>query len=91
MRFRYPRWNFGPALCGVPVGVSRGFLKGLITAFHPRLGYVCVSEDMTEEFGLCGYFKEYDHGCPKMNDYSLPKEKYRPPIVRHSSLSPLSH
>ena len=28
---------------------------------NPRLGFVCVSEDMTGEFGLCGYFKEYDH------------------------------
>ena len=67
VRFRYPRWMyFGPALCGVPVGVSRGFLKGWyahngVSLGNPRLGYVCVSEDMTEEFGLCGYFKEYDH------------------------------
>ena len=29
VRFRYPRWMYaGPTLCGVPVGVSRGFLNG---------------------------------------------------------------
>ena len=28
---------------------------------NPRLGFVCVSEDVTGQFGLCGYFKEYDH------------------------------
>ena len=27
---------------------------------NPKLGFVCVSEDMTGQFGLCGYFKEYD-------------------------------
>ena len=67
VRFRYPRWMYhGPTLCGVPVEVSRGFLKGWyahngVSLGNPRLGYVCVSEDMTGEFGLCGYFKEYDH------------------------------
>lgn len=67
VRFRYPRWMYhGPTICGVPVGVSRGFLNGWyayngVSLNNPRLGYVCVSEDMTGEFGLCGYFKEYDH------------------------------
>ena len=29
VRFRYPRWMYaGPTVCGVPIGVSRGFLKG---------------------------------------------------------------
>ncbi|HET6470710.1 MAG TPA: hypothetical protein VFG38_02665, partial [Pseudomonadales bacterium] len=27
---------------------------------NPRLAFVCVSEDMTGEFGLCGYFREFD-------------------------------
>ena len=66
VRFRYPRWIFtGPAICGIPIEVSRGFLKGWyahngIVLRNPKLGFVCVSEDMTGQFGLCGYFKEYD-------------------------------
>ncbi len=67
VRFRYPRWMYdGPTICGVPVEASRGFLRGWyaqngVSLNNPRLGYVCVSEDMTGQFGLCGYFKEYDH------------------------------
>ena len=67
VRFRYPRWMYsGPAICGVPVEASRGFLHGWyaqngVSLQNPKLGFVCVSEDMTSQFGLCGYFKEYDH------------------------------
>lgn len=67
VRFRYPRWMYdGPTICGVPVEASRGFLRGWyaqngVSLNNPRLGFVCVSEDMTGQFGLCGYFKEYDH------------------------------
>ena len=66
VRFRYPRWMYaGPAICGIPVEASRGFLHGWyaqngVSLNNPRLGYVCVSEDVTGQFGLCGYFKEYD-------------------------------
>lgn len=66
VRFRYPRWMYdGPVLCGIPVEVSRGFLHGWyahngVSLGNPRLGFVCVSEDMTGEFGLCGYFQEFD-------------------------------
>ncbi|KCZ92721.1 hypothetical protein [Hyphomonas johnsonii] len=66
VRFRYPRWMYdGPAICGVPVEASRGFLRGWyaqngVSLGNPRLGFVCVSEDMTGQFGLCGYFREYD-------------------------------
>ena len=66
VRFRYPRWMFdGPTICGIPEEVSRGFLRGWyahngVSLGNPRLGFVCVSEDMTGEFGLCGYFLEYD-------------------------------
>ncbi len=66
VRFRYPRWMFaGPTICGVPVEASRGFLRGWyahngVSLNNPRLGFVCVSEDMTGEFGLCGYFREFD-------------------------------
>lgn len=67
VRFRYPRWMYaGPAICGIPVEASRGFLNGWyaqngVSLKNPRLGFVCVSEDVTGQFGLCGYFKEYDH------------------------------
>ncbi|MGI9324087.1 MAG: hypothetical protein ACR2PZ_02630 [Pseudomonadales bacterium] len=66
VRFRYPRWMYaGPTLCGIPVEVSRGFLTGWyahngVSLGNPRLGFVCVSEDMTGEFGLCGYFREFE-------------------------------
>jgi len=66
VRFRYPRWMYdGPAICGMPVEASRGFLRGWyarngVSLNNPRLGFVCVSEDMTGEFGFCGYFREYD-------------------------------
>ena len=65
VRFRYPRWMFdGPAICGIPVEASRGFLRGWyaqngVSLGNPRLGYVCVSEDMGG-FGLCGYIIEED-------------------------------
>ena len=51
VRFRYPRWMYdGPTICGVPIEVSRGFLKGWyahngVSLDNPRLGFVCVSED----------------------------------------------
>ncbi|MDJ0922637.1 MAG: hypothetical protein QNI84_16025 [Henriciella sp.] len=67
VRFRYPRWMYaGPAICGIPVEASRGFLHGWyaqngVSLGNPRLGFVCVSEDVTGQYGLCGYFKEYDH------------------------------
>lgn len=67
VRFRYPRWMYaGPAICGIPVEAGRGFLHGWyaqngVSLNNPRLGFVCVSEDVTGQFGLCGYFKEYDH------------------------------
>jgi hypothetical protein len=67
VRFRYPRWMYaGAAICGIPVEASRGFLNGWyaqngVSLNNPRLGFVCVSEDMTGQFGLCGYFKQYDH------------------------------
>ena len=67
VRFRYPRWMYaGPAICGIPVEASRGFLHGWyaqngVSLGNPRLGFVCVSEDVTGQFGLCGYFKEHDY------------------------------
>lgn len=84
VRFRYPRWMYaGPAICGIPVEASRGFLHGWyaqngVSLGNPRLGYVCVSEDVTGQFGLCGYFKEYDHDlAPEERLVFAPDE--RPP------------
>lgn len=84
MRFRYPRWMYdGPAICGIPVEASRGFLNGWyaqngVSLQNPRLGFVCVSEDMTGQFGLCGYFHEYDHNlAPEDRPRFAPGE--RPP------------
>ena len=67
VRFRYPRWMVaGAAICGVPLETSRGFLRGWyahngVSLRNPRLGFVCVSEDMSGQYGLCGYFREYPH------------------------------
>jgi hypothetical protein len=66
VHFCHPRWMYdGTALCGVPVEVSHGFLRGWyghngVSLGNPRLGFVCVSQDMTGQYGLAGYFKEYD-------------------------------
>ena len=67
VHFRHPRWLYaGAAVCGVPVEVSHGFLRGWyghngISMGNPRLGFVCTSQDMTGQYGLAGYFFEYGH------------------------------
>ena len=87
VRFRYPRWMYhGPTICGVPVEVSRGFLNGWyaqngVSLKNPRLGYVCVSEDMTGEFGLCGYFQEYDRELQPEERLRFAKGERPPPFV----------
>ncbi len=87
VRFRYPRWMYhGPTICGVTEEVSTGFLRGWyayngVSLGNPRLGYVCVSQDMTGEFGLCGYFKEYDHDLSDDERLVYAKDE-RPPVFR---------
>lgn len=84
VRFRYPRWMYaGPTICGVTDAVSRGFLQGWyghngVSLNNPRLGFVCVSEDMTGEFGLCGYFKLFDHDLTANQRLSYARDE-RPP------------
>ncbi|MEM7405495.1 MAG: hypothetical protein AAF458_09405 [Pseudomonadota bacterium] len=84
VRFRYPRWMFaGAAICGVPVGASRGFLRGWyaqngVTLGNPRLGFVCVSEDMTGEFGFCGYFREYPEALSDDQRLQFAREELPP-------------
>ncbi|WP_416899175.1 MAG: hypothetical protein ACMVY4_05475 [Minwuia sp.] len=86
VRFRYPRWMYdGPALCGVPVEASRGFLRGWyaqngVSLNNPRLGFVCVSEDMTGQFGLCGYFMEYDRDLDESERLRFAPDETPPPF-----------
>lgn len=94
VRFRYPRWMYhGATICGVPIGVSRGFLRGWygyngVSLNNPRLGYVCVSEDMTGEFGLCGYFKEYDHDLGDDERLQYAKGELPPAFVEEDQPKP---
>ena len=87
LRFRYPRWMFhGPTLCGIPREVSLGILRAWyahngVSLKNPRLGFVCVSEDMTGEFGLCGYFKEYDHDLAEHERLQFAKDEQPPPFM----------
>ena len=84
VRFRYPRWMFaGPTVCGVPLSASRGFLKGWygqngVSLKNPKLGFVCVSEDLSGEFGLCGYFQEYDHDLGEDERLQFAKDELPP-------------
>ena len=94
VRFRYPRWMFaGPTICGVTTEVSRGFLQGWyahngVSLGNPRLGFVCVSEDMTGEFGLCGYFKEYSHVLDDEERLVFAKDEHPPPYVAAAQPQP---
>lgn len=86
VRFRYPRWMYaGPAICGIPVEASRGFLHGWyaqngVSLGNPRLGFVCVSEDVTGQFGLCGYFREHDHDLSADERLVFAPEERPPPF-----------
>lgn len=66
VRFKHPRWMYeGAALAGIPMEVSHGFLRGWyahngVSLNNPRLGFVCTSQDMDGQYGLAGYFYEYD-------------------------------
>lgn len=94
VRFRYPRWMYdGPTLCGVPVEASRGFLNGWyaqngVSLKNPKLGFVCVSEDMTGQFGLCGYFKEYDHALSEDERLQFAPDELPPPFDANAQPSP---
>ncbi len=96
VRFRYPRWMYdGPVLCGVPVEASRGFLKGWyaqngVSLKNPKLGFVCVSEDMTGQFGLCGYFKEYEHDLSEHERLRFAPDERPPPFDADAQLAPPS-
>lgn len=97
VRFRYPRWMYhGPTICGVPVEVSRGFLNGWyghngVSLGNSRLGFVCVSEDMTGEFGLCGYFYEYGHDLAPSERLQFAKTERPPPFISEDQPKPPSN
>lgn len=86
VRFRYPRWMYhGAAICGIPVEVSRGFLNGWyaqngVSLNNPNLGFVCVSEDMTGEYGLCGYFMEYESPLKASERLQFARAEVPPPF-----------
>ena len=67
VHFCHPRWMYeGAALCGMPLEVSHGFLRGWygqngVSLKNPRLGFVCTSQDMDGQYGMAGYFKEHTH------------------------------
>ena len=93
VRFRYPRWIYsGAALCGIPRELSRGYLEGWyahngVSLGNPNLGFVCVSEDMTGQFGLCGYFKEYDHKLSSNERLQFSPDERVPEFSSSSQLS----
>jgi hypothetical protein len=66
VRYPHPRWIYqGPAICGIPLEVSRAMLRGWfahngVTLGNPRLGFVCTAEDVDGQYGLSGYFREFD-------------------------------
>ncbi|MEX1036476.1 MAG: hypothetical protein WDZ54_11000 [Sneathiella sp.] len=66
VHFCHPRWMYeGAALCGMPLEISHGFLKGWygqngVSLKNPRLGFVCTSQDMDGQYGMAGYFKVFD-------------------------------
>ncbi|MFN4087762.1 MAG: hypothetical protein ACK4QW_01805 [Alphaproteobacteria bacterium] len=66
VRFVPPRWVYeGAAICGVPSEVSRGMLRGWyaqngVSLKNPRLGFVCTAQTTDGQYGLAGYFREYD-------------------------------
>lgn len=67
VHFCHPRWIYdGAAICGIPMEVNHGYLKGWyahngVSLKNPRLGFVCVSQDMDGQYGMAGYFREFDH------------------------------
>jgi hypothetical protein len=86
VHFCHPRWMYdGTALCGSPIEVSRGFLEGWyghngVSLGNPRLGFVCTSEDMTGQYGLAGYFKEFDRDLAPEERLQFSPSEMAPPF-----------
>lgn len=86
VRFRYPRWMVdGAAICGVPPEASRGSRHGWyahngVSLGNPRLGFVCVSQDMNGQYGLCGYFREANHELAEEERLVFAPQERSPPF-----------
>ena len=67
VRYLPPRWIFhGTAICAIPSEVSRAMLRGWhahngVSLGNPRLGFVCTAQTVDGQYGLEGYYYEYDH------------------------------
>lgn len=67
VRYLPPRWIFhGTAICGIPTEASRAMLRGWhahngVSLGNPRLGFVCTKQTVDGQYGLEGYYYEYDH------------------------------
>lgn len=87
VRFVPPRWVYeGPAICGVPGEVSRGFLRGWyaqngVSLGNPRLGFVCTAQTMDGQHGLAGYFLEYDRDLSPEERLRFSPGEEPPPFV----------
>ena len=94
VRFRHPRWMYdGAVICGIPIEASRGFLRGWyaqngVSLGNPRLGFVCVSEDMSGQFGLCGYFVEEDRDLSEDERLRFAPAERPPPFDPAAQPSP---
>ncbi len=66
VRYLPPRWIFsGTAICAIPTEVSRAMLRGWhahngVSLGNPRLGFVCTKQTVDGQYGLEGYYYEYD-------------------------------
>ena len=86
VHFCHPRWMYeGTALCGMPLEVSHGFLKGWyaqngVSLKNPRLGFVCTSQDMDGQYGMAGYFKEFDHDLAPEDRLQFAPGEMAPPF-----------
>lgn len=67
VRYLPPRWIFeGTAICAIPTEASRAMLRGWhahngVSLGNPRLGFVCTKHTVDGQYGLEGYYYEYDH------------------------------
>ena len=86
IRFPHPRWIYeGPAICGVPLEVGHGYLRGWyayngVSLGNPRLGFVCTSQDVTAEYGFAGYFMEYDRDLAEDERLRFVSDETPPPF-----------
>lgn len=92
VRFVPPRWVYdGAAICGVPSEVSRGMLRGWyaqngVSLKNPRLGFVCTAQTTDGQYGLAGYFQEYDRELGPEERLRFSPGEEPPPFDPHKAL-----